>query len=71
MFKIGFRIKDFYIYFINVEKNEVIKNLEEIIFLSLCVLYYFFFYIESVKLIGKDVKNLVFKIKDERIKISG
>ncbi len=69
--KIGFRTKDSHIYSINVEKNEAIKNLEEITFSSLRALHHFPLYIESVKLIGKDAKNLASKIKDERIKTSG
>ncbi|UOR22447.1 50S ribosomal protein L15 [Helicobacter pylori] len=69
--KIGFRTKDPHIYSINVEKNRAIKDLEEITFSSLRALHHFPLYIEGVKLIGKDAKNLASKIKDERIKTSG
>ncbi len=69
--KIGFRAKDSHIYSINVEKNGAIKDLEEITFSSLRTLHHFPLYIEGVKLIGKDAKNLASKIKDERIKTSG
>lgn len=69
--KIGFKSRKVKPYAINVEKNSEILNLSEINMQNLRNLHKFSATIKSVKLIGNGAKDLVSKIKDENIKVSG
>lgn len=69
--KVGFTSKFVKPYAINVDKNPVINELEEITFESLQNIYGFSNNTKAVKLIGTGAKNLASKIKDENIKVTG
>jgi len=69
--KIGFKSRVSKPYAINVDKVKKILELEEITIQSLKSVFKLSKKITKVKLIGKDVKNIVDKIKDENITYSG
>lgn len=69
--KIGFKSRVSKPYAINVDKVKKILELEEITIQSLKSIFKLNKKITQVKLIGKDVKNIVDKIKDENITYSG
>lgn len=69
--KIGFTSRVTKPYVINVQKVKALNDLEEITFESIRSVYKFPSYTTKIKLIGKEAKNLVFKIKDKRILTSG
>ena len=69
--KVGFRVAYNGLYTINVMKNQAVKELPEITFDSIQSVHRFPKYVKKIKLIGIDAKNLVSKIKDERIITSG
>lgn len=69
--KIGFKSRVSKPYAINVDKVKKILELEEITIQSLKSVFKLSKKITKVKLIGKDVKKIVDKIKDENITYSG
>lgn len=69
--KIGFRTKIQKPYAININKFKNIVELSEITMESVRSLHKFPTHIEHVKLIGAGARDLISKIKDERIKTSG
>lgn len=69
--KIGFRTKIQKPYVINIDKFKNISDLSEITFETIRSVHKFPSYIEKIKIIGKDAKNLISKIKDEAITTSG
>jgi len=69
--KIGFKSRVSKPYAINVDKVKKILELEEITIQSLKSIFKLNKKITQVKLIGKDVKKIVDKIKDENITYSG
>ncbi|WP_104721895.1 50S ribosomal protein L15 [Helicobacter mesocricetorum] len=69
--KIGFNSRVIKPYVINVGKIKALNNLDEITFESIRSVYKFPAYTTKIKLIGKEAKNLVSKIKDKRILTSG
>lgn len=69
--KIGFTSRVVKPYVINVQKVKAINDLNEITFESIRSVYKFPSYITKIKLIGKEARNLVSKIKDKRILTSG
>ncbi|MDY2584956.1 50S ribosomal protein L15 [Helicobacter sp.] len=69
--KIGFKSRVEKPYVINVDVIKVIAGLAEITFESIKSVHKFPSYTTKIKLIGVEAKNLVAKIKDERITTSG
>lgn len=69
--KVGFTSRVIKPYVINVESIQSIVNLEEITFETIKSVHKFPSYTTKIKLIGKNAKNLMSKIKDERIITSG
>lgn len=69
--KVGFTSKFEKPYAINVEKITAIQDLKEITLDSLKTVHKFSNNIKKVKLIGLSAKDLVSKIKDENISVSG
>lgn len=69
--KVGFTSRVIKPYVINVESIQSIVNLEEITFETIKSVHKFPSYTIKIKLIGKNAKNLMSKIKDERIITSG
>ncbi|MCI5969194.1 50S ribosomal protein L15 [Helicobacter sp.] len=69
--KIGFKSRVEKPYVINVDVIKVIAGLAEITFESIKRVHKFPSYTTKIKLIGVEAKNLVAKIKDERITTSG
>lgn len=56
---------------LNVDKITSIANLEEITIANIATVYKLSSSTKRIKLIGKNAKNLVSKIKDENITTSG
>ena len=69
--KVGFTSRVVKPYVINVELIKAVSALEEITFESIRSVHKFPAYTTKIKLIGGSAKNLVAKIKDERITTSG
>lgn len=69
--KIGFTSRVEKPYIINVEKIKSVKDLDEITIESLKTVHKISNNVKKVKLIGASAKELVSKIKDENIKVSG
>ncbi len=69
--KVGFTSRVAKPYVINVESIKAIMQLGEITFETIKSVHKFPSYITKIKLIGTEAKNLVSKIKDERITTSG
>lgn len=69
--KVGFTSRVVKPYVINVQKIEKVATLSEITFETIKEVHSFPSYTTSIKLIGSNAKDLVAKIKDERIKVSG
>lgn len=69
--KVGFRTKVQKPYVININKFKNIAELPEITMESLRSLHKFSARIEQIKFIGVGAKDLISKIKDERIRTSG
>ncbi|CZE46089.1 50S ribosomal protein L15 [Campylobacter geochelonis] len=69
--KVGFTSKFEKPYVINVEKITSIKELSEITFESLRSVHKFSNSTKKIKLIGASARDLVSKIKDEKIVVSG
>jgi len=69
--KVGFTSKVQKPYVINVEKIQVLKELEEITFESIKGVHKISKSVAKIKLIGKSAKALASKIKDENISVSG
>ncbi|MCE3036628.1 50S ribosomal protein L15 [Helicobacter sp. faydin-H20] len=69
--KVGFRVQNLKPYVINTDRILVLSELSEITFESIRSVHKFPKYIEKIKLIGTNVKNLTSKVKDERIVFSG
>ncbi|PSM53174.1 50S ribosomal protein L15 [Campylobacter blaseri] len=69
--KIGFTSRVEKPYIINVEKITSIKELEEITVESVKSVHKISNNVKKIKLIGSSAKDLVSKIKDENIKVSG
>lgn len=69
--KVGFTSKFEKPYAISVDKNPTIKGLSEITLDALKTVHKFSNSIKKVKLIGAGAKDLVSKIKDENITVTG
>ncbi|MCE3037733.1 MULTISPECIES: 50S ribosomal protein L15 [Campylobacterales] len=69
--KVGFRVQNLKPYVINTDRILVLSELSELTFESIRSVHKFPKYIEKIKLIGTNVKNLTSKVKDERIVFSG
>ncbi|RAZ24584.1 50S ribosomal protein L15 [Campylobacter hyointestinalis] len=69
--KVGFTSKFEKPYAISVDKNPAIKELSEITLDALKTVHKFSNSIQKVKLIGAGAKDLVSKIKDENITVTG
>lgn len=69
--KVGFSSKFQKPYVINVERIDVIKNLDEITFDSIRSVHKFPLTTKKIKLIGTSAKDLASKIKDKNITASG
>lgn len=69
--KVGFVSKVEKPYTINVERISAIKNLNEITLDSIKSVHKISKSVVKIKLIGKSARNLVSKIKDENISVSG
>ncbi len=69
--KIGFNSKIVKPVAINVDKVKKVAELEEITMQTIRSVYKLPKYVEKVKLIGRGVKEIVAKIKDDNISYSG
>ncbi|MCX2683629.1 50S ribosomal protein L15 [Campylobacter sp. MIT 21-1685] len=69
--KVGFNSKIEKPYAINVEKIKALKELEEITFESLKSVHKISKAVKKIKLIGTGAKELISKIKDKNITVSG
>lgn len=69
--KVGFVSRIEKPYTINVERISAIKNLNEITLDSIKSIHKISKSVAKIKLIGKSARNLVSKIKDENISVSG
>lgn len=69
--KVGFVSKFEKPYVINVERIEAIKNLKEITIESIKSVHKLSKSVTKIKLIGSTAKDLVSKIKDDNISVSG
>lgn len=69
--KVGFSSKFEKPYVINVEKISVVKDLSEITIQSIRTVHKISKSVDKIKLIGASAKELVSKIKDENISVSG
>lgn len=58
-------------YAVNVDTVRIVASLPEITFESIKSVHKFPSYVTKIKLIGREARNLVSKIKDERIRTSG
>lgn len=69
--KVGFKSRVIKPYVINVDKNTKISSLGEITKDSIRSIYKYPLSTTKIKLIGKGAKDLVSKIKDDSISVSG
>lgn len=69
--KVGFTSRAIKPYAINLDKFEAINNLEEITFDTLRMVHKFPSSIKKIKIIGSKAKDLISKVKDENITVSG
>lgn len=69
--KVGFKSRVIKPYIINVDKNTKISSLGEITKDSIRSIYKYPLSTTKIKLIGKGAKDLVLKIKDDSISVSG
>lgn len=69
--KVGFKSRVIKPYIINVDKNTKISSLGEITKDSIRSIYKYPLSTTKIKLIGKGAKDLVSKIKDDSISVSG
>ena len=69
--KVGFTSRVIKPYAINVDKYESIRNLDEITFEAIVKIHRVKKSVKKIKLIGKQVKEILSKINDSQISYSG